>query len=154
LIDCMHKYSLLRNRLRGSEIFCAWYYPLFSLAIPDVPVLSILINSRNIRNDLDKKNQENDAFDHVLDDMAGRIHHVNVLTDFVTVFKFNALHSLLRNPNYPETIISFDAYEDRNCMTMTMTMTMTMISSIKVWFPRCEIASSRLSQWSNVLLPW
>jgi hypothetical protein len=23
LIDCMHKYSLLRNRLRGSEIFCA-----------------------------------------------------------------------------------------------------------------------------------
>jgi hypothetical protein len=83
----------------------------------------------------------------VLDDMADRIYHVNVLTDSGIVFEFNALHSLLKNPNYPEMIMSLEAYEDRNYTTMTM------ISFLKMWFPRCEIASSKLKQWLDVPLP-
>jgi hypothetical protein len=89
-------------------------------------VLSALINSRNIRNDLNEKNQENDAFDRMSDDMAGRIHYMNVLTDSGTVLRFNVLHFLLGNPNYPETIVSLDTYENRNSTTVTM------MSSIKM----------------------
>jgi hypothetical protein len=54
-----------------------------------------------------------EAFEKMLEDMSERIRYVNILTDAGTVLGFNALHGILVNPHYPETLIPFDTYENR-----------------------------------------
>jgi hypothetical protein len=50
----------------------------------------------------------------LIEDISGRTHYMNLLTDPETVLRFNFLHALLMNPNYPEATVPFDTYENRN----------------------------------------
>jgi hypothetical protein len=45
-------------------------------------------------------------------DTSGRIHYVNLLTNSDAVLGFNALHTVLINPNFPEAVVPFDTYEN------------------------------------------
>jgi hypothetical protein len=58
--------------------------------------------------------QGQEAFDRVVEDLSARIHSMNLLTDSGTVLGFTALQTILTNPNYPGTILSLDAFENRN----------------------------------------
>jgi hypothetical protein len=53
------------------------------------------------------------AFDKMLDDIAERIHYVNLLTDAGTALGFNALHAIVLNPHCPNDLSPFDT--DENC---------------------------------------
>jgi hypothetical protein len=53
-----------------------------------------------------------EAFDRMILYISGRIHDVNLLTDSCTVLGFNALHVVLINSNFPETITRLDTYEN------------------------------------------
>jgi hypothetical protein len=51
------------------------------------------------------------AFDKMVDDIAERIHDVNLLTDARTVLGFNALYTIILNPHYPNDLIPVDTCE-------------------------------------------
>jgi hypothetical protein len=50
----------------------------------------------------------------LIEDISCRTHYMNLLTDPETVLRFNFIHALLMNPNYPEATVPFDTYENRN----------------------------------------
>jgi hypothetical protein len=74
---------------------------------PDsIPIMSPTTLTRRIH----EMGQE--AFDRMIEDLCGRVCYVNLLTDSGTVLGFNTLHAVLTNPNFPDTIVPFDTYEN------------------------------------------
>jgi hypothetical protein len=58
------------------------------------------------------RDQGQAALDEMLEDARERIKYVNLLTDSGTVHRFNTLHAVLANPNFPEAVIPFDVQEN------------------------------------------
>jgi hypothetical protein len=54
-----------------------------------------------------------DAFNKTLDDIADRIHYVNLLANTGTVLGSNALHAIVLKPHSSNDLIPFDTCE--NC---------------------------------------
>jgi hypothetical protein len=50
----------------------------------------------------------------MVEDLSGRIHYMNLLTDSGTVLGPTALQAIFRNPNDPGTILPLDIFESRN----------------------------------------
>jgi hypothetical protein len=60
------------------------------------------------------REQGQEAFDRMIENLSGRIQSMNLLTDSGTVLGFTALQAILTNPNYPGTILPLDTFENRN----------------------------------------
>jgi hypothetical protein len=60
------------------------------------------------------RQQGQEAFDGMVEDLSRRIHYTNLLTDSNTVLRFRGLQAILMNPNYPGTILPPDIFEKRN----------------------------------------
>jgi hypothetical protein len=50
----------------------------------------------------------------MIEEISGRIHDMNLLTDSGTVLDFTPLHAILTNPNYPEMVLPLDTFESRH----------------------------------------
>jgi hypothetical protein len=73
-----------------------------------IPRISATTLTRRIRE------QGHEAFHRSIDEISGRIHYMNLLTDSGTVLDFSSLHAVLTNPNYPEILLPLDTFENRN----------------------------------------
>jgi hypothetical protein len=58
------------------------------------------------------RDQGHGDFDDMIEDARDRLCSVTLLTDSGTVLRFNTLHAVLVNPNFPEAVIPFDVQEN------------------------------------------
>jgi hypothetical protein len=54
------------------------------------------------------------ALDRMAENLSGRIHYMNLLTDSDTVLVFTAFQAILTNSNYPGTILPLDTFKNCN----------------------------------------
>jgi hypothetical protein len=111
--------SNLSARQGGGEVLDEFVHDIARISVrlarssPDfnaesIPRISATTLTRRIRE------QGEEAFRRMIEDLSGRIHYMNLLTDSGTVLGFTALHAVLTNPNYPDSILPLDTFENRN----------------------------------------
>jgi hypothetical protein len=79
-----------------------------SFQASSIPGTSATSMTRRIRE------QGAEAFERMMKDMRTKVCYVNLIADSGTVLRFNAVHAMAVNPNFPANVLPLDTFENRN----------------------------------------